>query len=313
MVTRCDLQHISAHAEPAAKLLDVSRLAQRGAKEMARYEKLSGESVRLFLNGRSRIMVCPQEVMPKLVRDREAPSVLRLSGGNLDSIVEQTRAQRPQVLARDDRQVLMAGDRKHRHRRARDPMLDKDAPRESARVCRVRAFRPAGSARNRQQLLRSILFFGVHWHRVRTALDALRGELRRLEEAVLAFRICAAKKWHRGRLDVARSALQDTSSGPRGTRSERCSRLAQDAGRDRGSTKGAPMEADRDKEVFERVEEVRGREGGLSEQLERYRHSRDEYEKIFRRSRETTPSAPLERVRRQRSAGHLREAIDREH
>jgi hypothetical protein len=70
---------------------------------------------------------------------------------------------------------------------------------------------------------------------------------------------------------------------------------------------------ERDKKLFDQVDEFRTREGGLSDQLNRYRDSREEYEKLLRGGRDTRPPSPLERVRRQRAAGRLRGAIGRDH
>lgn len=193
-------------------------------------------------------------------------------------------------------------------------MLGQDSAGAGACVGRVRALRASGSTGNCEQLLRSILLVRVHGHRIGATLDALRGKLRPLEEAVLALGVRAAEKWHRGRIDVGGVPVQDTSKVKQRAWSEHGSRLAPDARRERGSPKGALMneQDNQDKEVFDQVDEVRAREGGLSDQLRRYRHSREEYEKLLGGSRDSTPSTPLERVRRQRSAGRLREAIERD-
>jgi hypothetical protein len=76
------------------------------------------------------------------------------------------------------------------------------------------------------------------------------------------------------------------------------------------SPKGAAM-TDRDKDLFDQVGRFRSREGGLGAQLDRYRRSREEYDKLLR-GREAAPSVPLQRGRKQRAAGRLRGSVGRD-
>lgn len=310
-MTRGDLQHVAAHSELSTKCLEFRRALKSRGKKVARHEKFPSERVRFLLDGRSGVMGSAEEVVGEFVGDREPLRVLRLSCGKFDSIVDEPRAERAEVVALDDAEVLAARDRRDRNWWTRDSVIGQDAAGEGASVRWMRTLLTPWSAGNSEQLLRAFLLVRIHGHRVGAALDALRREPRPLEEAVLTFRVCAAEKWHRREgIDFCDLPVQDTLGEHESARSERRSRLCRDAGRAPVSLKGAAMN-DRDKELFEQVDQFRSRNGGLSDQLERYRRSREEYEKLIR-GRDEAPSVPLERGRRQRAAGRLKGAIDRD-
>jgi hypothetical protein len=65
----------------------------------------------------------------------------------------------------------------------------------------------------------------------------------------------------------------------------------------------------KERKVFVEVNRLRGQEG-LGEKLDRYRQSRDQYERLLK-GRESGPSVPVQRSQRQGTAhGRVRGTVD---
>lgn len=303
MVRRCcNLDHVAAHAKNPTELLDAGCPVQLVAQQVSRYEKLARERVCFLLGRGRRVMRRVKEVMSELVGDREPLTVLRLLRGNLDPSVGESAAEWCEVVTLDDLQAAVASDRVHGYRGPADTVLSENAQGHLSGMRRVRLFNVRSPARNSQR--------GIYPGRVglvvknsrRATLGAVADEARGLDEAFCAFGlgtaisghlhrplICSFATWQREpslsiRQTVYASAKVRLSSGLSVT------------------MKGAVMDK-REANVFKEVERLRGREGGLGEQLDRYRQSRDQYEKLRSgQPQEKGPSIPLKGSPRQAGA-----------
>jgi hypothetical protein len=68
----------------------------------------------------------------------------------------------------------------------------------------------------------------------------------------------------------------------------------------------------KERKVFAEVNRLRSEEGGLGEKLERYRQSRDQYERLLKGRRESgsAPPLPLQRSQDHSSVhGHIRGVV----
>jgi hypothetical protein len=66
----------------------------------------------------------------------------------------------------------------------------------------------------------------------------------------------------------------------------------------------------KERKVFAEVNRLRD-DQGLGEKLDRYRQSRDQYERLLKGRQENSPSVPLQRTQQQTSAhGRIRGVVD---
>lgn len=123
MVFSRDLQDLTANLEKRRELARIGGLLDRGAQHLSGNQELPGERIGLLLGQTPIAMLGTQEVVSKLMRDREPLSNDRIIGVDLDHLVGQTRAQLAERATFADIKAALARDRMHDYRWTGDAVL----------------------------------------------------------------------------------------------------------------------------------------------------------------------------------------------
>jgi hypothetical protein len=302
-----DLDHLSADLEERSQLVDAARSGERVPQEVTRHEQLAGEGIGLTFDLSVRAVDGVEVVVPELVCDRETLAPLRLRCDDLDASVDETGAETAEVIDLDDLETGTPSDRVNGNRRLRDVVLGEDAAGHVTSVRRMRFLLTARTTRDSEQLPSPLVLVGVDRHRRSTALRALVLEARRGRPAVSAFLVSAAQIGHNQAETDYRPVsvhLIEGCRNPAAAIISLCRRFG-----DARTVEGATMDK-KERKVFAEVNRLRD-DQGLGEKLDRYRQSRDQYERLLKGRQENSPSVPLQRTQQQTSAhGRIRGVVD---
>jgi hypothetical protein len=304
---RGDLDHLAADLEEAPQLIDVARPCHRVAQEVTRDEQLAGEGVGFAFDLPVRPMRRVQEVVAEFVRDREALAPGGLGANDFDPLVDQPCAETAEAVDFDDLKSDTPSDRVHGHCRLRDVVLDDHAPSHVASVRGMRLLLASRTSRDCQQLL-PLVFVDLDGHSRGSALRTLIVEAGRRREADPALLLGAAQIRHnQAETDyrALRVHLIEGRRNPAAALISLCRRRFGDA----RTVQGATMDK-KERKVFAEVNRLRG-DQGLGEKLDRYRQSREQYERLLKGRQESGPAIPLQRSQRETSAqGRIRGIVD---
>jgi hypothetical protein len=303
-----DLDHLSADLEERSQLVDAARSGERVPQEVTRHEQLAGEGIGLTFDLSVRAVDGVEVVVPELVSDRETLAPLRLRCDDLDASVDETGAETAEVIDLDDLETGTPSDRVNGNRRLRDVVLGEDAAGHVTSVRRMRFLLTARTTRDSEQLPSPLVLVGVDRHRRSTALRALVLEARRGRPAVSAFLVSAAQIGHNQAETDYRPVSVHLIEGCRNPAAALVSLCRRRFG-DARTVEGATMDK-KERKVFAEVNRLRD-DQGLGEKLDRYRQSRDQYERLLKGRQENSPSVPLQRTQQQTSAhGRIRGVVD---
>jgi hypothetical protein len=305
-----DLDHLSADLEKPSQVVDVARPCHRVSQEVTWHEQLAGEGVRFAFGLPDRPMHRVQEVVTKFVCDREALANGRFGGDNFDAGVDQARTEAAEAFDFDNLETDAAGDGVNRNRRLRDFVLDQDAAGHLAGMGQMRLLLTPGTARDTEQLPRPLVLVEVDAHSRGAALRTLILEARRGHEANPAFLLRAAQIRHNETETDYTAAGVPPIEGRHNPAAALISLYRRRFG-DARTVEGATMDK-KERRVFAEVSRLRSNQG-LGEKLDRYRESRDQYERLLEGQRDVAPasSLPLQRSQRQASAhGRIRGIVD---
>jgi len=196
VIPRGDLEHLTAHLEPGGQLRRVGGVPEGCPQKRPRDEELAGEGVGLALRCRAVAVTSLQEVMAKLVRNREPLRKGSLGGVDLDHRAHQPRPEIPETMALTNLEAEPTCDGMHDDWRAYKPMVARNLPPLETRVT---GMRPLRLRRFRAPELARTIVVNADDHRLATARNALR-PLRQpgpLEPLVPALLLRAAQQRHR--------------------------------------------------------------------------------------------------------------------
>jgi hypothetical protein len=303
-----DLDHLSADLEERSQLVDAARSRERVPQEVTRHEQLASEGIGFSFNLSVRAVNGVEVVMPELVCDRETLAPHRLRRDDLNASVDQTGAETAEVIDLDDLETGTPSDGVNGNRWLRDVVLGEDPAGHVTSVRRMRFLLTARTTRDSEQLPSPIVLVGVNGHRRSAALRALILEARRGRPAVSAFLVSAAQIGHnQAETDYGPVSVHliEACGNPAAALISLCRRRFDDA----RTVEGTTMDK-KERKVFAEVNRLRD-DQGLGEKLDRYRQSRDQYERLLKGRQENGPSVPLQRTQQQTSAhGRIRGVVD---
>ena len=287
-----NLDRLPTDLEQPTQLVDAGRSCDRVSQEVTGHEQLAGEGVRFAFDLPTRSVCRVQEVVTEFVGDREALPAERLGSDHLDARVDQTGAQAAEAVDLDDVETDPASDRRNGNRRLRDVVLGEHPPGHVAGMGRMSLLIADRTTGDSEQLLRPLILLQVDGHSRGSALWALILEAGRRREANPAFLLGAAQIRHDQTETDYRPLHVPLTEGRRNPTTAVISLCCRRFG-DARTVEGATMDK-KERKVFAEVDRLRGDEG-LGEKLDRYRQSRDQYERLFKGHKESGPSLPLQR------------------
>jgi hypothetical protein len=262
-------------------------------------EEFAREGVCFPFDGRIKAVRSSEEVMPEFVGDRKSLPYLRLTGHEVDAVINEPRAQAPKRLDLNDLDPGTARDCANGNWSRCDGLRLKHITRHRPRVRWMRPIRPSRPSGHGNHVLgtRTVVVGNSRC----STLGALIGKTGRLVEARAALLLSAPQIRHTRLAIDYRLGIDQALGESDDPEAAVLSCCNGDSG-DPRLLEGAMMdESERDTDVFQEVERLRREDSGLGDKLERYRQSRGHYERLVGRG-ETAPSVPLQRSRRQATA-----------